>query len=891
MGTKRETGEERRRRETAGFQAPRYYYTCGLTDSRNRIASSLPLFPWSNIEKSDTMSPQQLHRDVVAAAAVASSDDEQRSGSESGSRGGHSGSALGQLQLQLQHQPHCDGDTTAAASASALAVASSSPSESESGSAPRPPPSSQPQRLKRSPYLSMMADRSNRKSDDLVLQLSRPRGRSRQSLSASSSTGQLSTKTLAGGGATTSSNFFDLKRSSSCSPGTTAVQGEEKLLQLLGSTGIPRHHTSSLRSALRIGAPSVTAAAAAAASVGNVSIGGGGMTKNSTSVTFSHSTKIGNIAQLGGETLRRSKNETIPSSPPLLSCSVRKSQSIASPEFIMARAQMHQSQSHQTVSQQPLSRRMLSQQTLTQQSFFKQILSQQTPSQPQGEMGFGNASFPIHLSHLPATDHPKNGTLTPTMLPVSHQQARQQTPIVPTPHAIMQHHSKSVKTLQYYYQNCVMLNHHDQSQLTSTNNDNHVARDPARELLHAAGMTGIVTPVTARLSINGLNLTFKDLLDVGDGVEGDMNIRSRNQQWKEFCSFSDKFDNENPKLRSPAVTGEDGVGGGAGVGGSFDGHTSNSDLTSMTINPQLLSVTSADRNTKSHMPLSGVKRKHSSSSTTASYDPSLVGGWGGGGGHNDRISTGTGIVGPPPPSSQHHHTHNRTIAGGSHRDTVSVNDMAILRRAASRMKMSPLVTTPPGSGGRSSSNVGALAMQQMWLMQRCLGETLGGDMLSRISNSSSSNSAVGGGADPMMSPVVQPMMAKTNITTTSNNGGGGDDNIGRSSSIGGRGGDHQHMEIFLRELNLAMSTPAAALDENLVERRGSDGGGSSSLDKRSHRQIVSAGLAYGRGDMTKYVQSRNSSFDFGQLHSVSSLPGQQSSCVSLPGVEQNEDWD
>ena len=31
-----------------------------------------------------------------------------------------------------------------------------------------------------------------------------------------------------------------------------------------------------------------------------------------------------------------------------------------------------------------------------------------------------------------------------------------------------------------------------------------------------------------------MNLTFPDMLDVGDGIKGDLNSRLRNQRWKEF---------------------------------------------------------------------------------------------------------------------------------------------------------------------------------------------------------------------------------------------------------------------------------------------------------------------------------------------------------------------
>jgi hypothetical protein len=77
------------------------------------------------------------------------------------------------------------------------------------------------------------------------------------------------------------------------------------------------------------------------------------------------------------------------------------------------------------------------------------------------------------------------------------------------------YHSTSINALQYYYQNNAVRGS---------------GPDPLwDQLLLATGM-----PVAVRPSINGLNLTFPDMLDVRDGIKGDLNSRSRNQRWKEF---------------------------------------------------------------------------------------------------------------------------------------------------------------------------------------------------------------------------------------------------------------------------------------------------------------------------------------------------------------------
>lgn len=87
--------------------------------------------------------------------------------------------------------------------------------------------------------------------------------------------------------------------------------------------------------------------------------------------------------------------------------------------------------------------------------------------------------------------------------------------------------SKSVNTLQYYYPNKQHTGNGSASYLRT------------QELLQAAGISGMVrTPVTSHCSINGLNLTFRDMLDEGDGIEGDLNAHTRNQQWKDFRTFS-----------------------------------------------------------------------------------------------------------------------------------------------------------------------------------------------------------------------------------------------------------------------------------------------------------------------------------------------------------------
>jgi len=72
--------------------------------------------------------------------------------------------------------------------------------------------------------------------------------------------------------------------------------------------------------------------------------------------------------------------------------------------------------------------------------------------------------------------------------------------------------------------------------------------DPVQRLLYTVNMGGgIISPISYP-SVNGLNLTFKEMLNKGDIAEGDLNLSLRlmNQQWKDCHCFRNKFKSENP---------------------------------------------------------------------------------------------------------------------------------------------------------------------------------------------------------------------------------------------------------------------------------------------------------------------------------------------------------
>jgi hypothetical protein len=404
-------------------------------------------------------------------------------------------------------------------------------------------------------------------------------------------------------------------------------------------------------------------------------------------------------------------------------------------------------------------------------------------------------------------------------------------------------------------------------------------------------MAGVVAPVTARPSINGLNLTFRDMLDVGDGVEGDLNSRSRNQRWKEFCSFSAGFDASYPAVASS---------GGAPSAADSDQDDGGSSSTRGGVPPSLVGGSSFGSSSTSPslggtadgggaVPPSGSKKRDLSPSSSTGSRASATGGGGNagapGGGKPD-VAGGPGQPrrGGPGQHQQQHQQHQKRTLAGAHRGAVSVNDMAVLRRAASRMRMAPV--TGEGAGGPVGAFATMMAASSAsTATARLPGETLGGGMLSRIR---SGPGAGGAGPDAAANPLAQ-IMARKGAESGGGGGGGG----------GGRGGNPQQMELFMQKLNQAMGGDALGGGGGMgtgIGGMGAGAGGYSAsgaggMGRRSC--TVGAGLAYGRADMSVDVKPngfRMSRFNLGQLQQESSRLSQLSTGESSAGSLRNEEW-
>eukprot|EP00581_Thalassiosira_minuscula_P015932 CAMPEP_0183719512 /NCGR_PEP_ID=MMETSP0737-20130205/12414_1 /TAXON_ID=385413 /ORGANISM="Thalassiosira miniscula, Strain CCMP1093" /LENGTH=737 /DNA_ID=CAMNT_0025949231 /DNA_START=118 /DNA_END=2328 /DNA_ORIENTATION=- len=680
----------------------------------------------------------------------------------------------------------------------------------------------QQSRMKRSPYLSVMAG-STKESEDLVAMLSRPApggqmGSQGGDLNAAGGGGGL-TRNPPGtpnggamGGLVGKSTFFDLKRPSS-GPGSGMGGGASFMLEspaantvtpvssageeftdaqqeadgdgnssgggggnnaTLDHPGRMRSHSSaaafhhqrplqpSLRSALRMSSRSDVKGLRDSATGAQAEM------KKNTSVTFSTTTKKASIlgaqmeggdqqgnarflfgpqAQLGGQQPQRhfppqqqmQQQPSLPRANYTAAMMMKKSQSIASPQFMLAHKNSVSSGSHSSSA------------------------TEKTANESFGNAGNaggaeGNASFPIYFSKLPGEEGKEQGGgggggpagANPAGMP---QQA--------SPNAVMEamrQRSKSMNTLKYYYQNPVQ----QAANLT---------QDPGQALLN--------NMAHARPSNNGLNLTFREMLDEGDGKDGDLNSNVRNQAWKDFRSFSSRFEEDNPMMTAAMErVAEDGEDPAASPPTKDNDDQSGSTSTTATGNNSI--------------PLSGSKRTLTPSSLGS--NPSVGGlskfglGQGGAG-----VPNAVGMGGMAMPQ--------RTLAG-SHRGAVSVNDLAVLRRAAARMKMN----NPMDAGAGNNSQTGGPGAR------RESGAILGGEMLSRLSSAVSeisesdittrmgNNNASG----QALSPLAQ-MMAKKNSAsqrTLSKMSSG-------SSSTGlGGGGDKFNSEsqrdLFMQKFQMAM---------------------------------------------------------------------------------------
>lgn len=208
------------------------------------------------------------------------------------------------------------------------------------------------------------------------------------------------------------------------------------------------------------------------------------------------------------------------------------------------------------------------------------------------------------------------------------------------------------------------------------------------------------------------NLTFREMLDEGDGKEGDLNVRLRNEQWKVF------------RTNSACVSEDE-------SGDTNEGNNDNN----------------------SHS-LSGLKR---------TLTPTSSGG--------DTIDGKAADASP-----SHHvlrmmdHPHITTLPNqqrliGSDRGCVSAHDLAVFRRSASRMKMA-------SSGGGGIAGHAAMGMNTTSLQQHSQqrpGETLGASMLSRLSSMESQGNVVGSMRDVGSAVAVQPAASASVASASASN--------------------------------------------------------------------------------------------------------------------------
>ncbi|KAL7508475.1 hypothetical protein ACHAXN_005547 [Cyclotella atomus] len=332
--------------------------------------------------------------------------------------------------------------------------------------------------------------------------------------------------------------------------------------------------------------------------------------------------------------------------------------------------------------------------------------------------------------------------------------------------------SKSTNTLQYYY----------------------------KPLLKTTNLDLTISPSTPAFSQKLRNLTFREMLDEGDGKEGDMNVRLRNEQWKVF--------------RSNSCTVSDDEG---------------------------------DANTNNGNSVSGVKRV---------LTPSSSGGSASDGGGSSNIARGYQDTGG---HQMMDHPQNNTPMMqhsliGAHRGCVSAHDLAVLRRSASKMKMT-------AAGGTAWAGVLPSVQSTIQSPQRP-GETLGASMLSRLSSIESSGTSLGdsntsatvGGSNngPAVmsstsnatSPLAQMMAKKFNMRMMPDNG---QSSMRSTTNLMGR-------RVHTVSAGLAYGSAGFCMDSNtrlsrfelLSGKMGGDGGGTSTLSIASGAS--GGGGGYGKNE-------------------------------------------
>ena len=251
------------------------------------------------------------------------------------------------------------------------------------------------------------------------------------------------------------------------------------------------------------------------------------------------------------------------------------------------------------------------------------------------------------------------------------------------------------------------------------------------------------------------NLTFREMLDEGDGKEGDLNVRLRNEQWKVF------------RTGGSACVSED------ESGDSNEGNNDNS----------------------SHS-LSGLKRTLTPSS-----------------------SGGDAIDAKDPPLSSHHvlrmmdHPHITTLPNqqrliGSDRGCVSAHDLAVFRRSASRMKMAS--SGGGGIAGHAAMGTTTTSLQQH--SQQRPGETLGASMLSRLSSMESQGNVVAGSMRDVGSAVaVQPADSAVSVASPASN----NNDVPFAFTFANDTAASPLAQMMARKINMMANTTATAVASDM----------------------------------------------------------------------------
>lgn len=295
------------------------------------------------------------------------------------------------------------------------------------------------------------------------------------------------------------------------------------------------------------------------------------------------------------------------------------------------------------------------------------------------------------------------------------------------------------------------------------------------------------------------------MLDEGDGTDGDLNLRLRNQQWKDFRMFSKEFESGNPMLASI----DEGGGG-----------NSSSDMLLDTNESQTTTTTTS---------LSGSKRSISPSSNNPSSS-SLSSS------NNININTAAAFM----------NTFGSHRQLNSHRASVSVNDLAMLRRSAARMRLvGPTSTTTNSASAFATTTT-------------LPGAILGGEMLQRASSRNSSNSSIQTAATNSSSRGDVVMSALSPLAQM----------MAKSANLSSR----QQQDLFLGTVNYQLSSAVG-------DAAGGVGTSSGLMGRRA--RTVGAGLAYGGPNLSR--------FDLGSLRKDLSITSGGSG--STGGTGKNEEWD